>query len=49
MIRLFFCRGERIRTSDPLVPNQMRYRAALRPALRQLKNSKLTQFAEISK
>ena len=24
-------RGERIRTFDPLVPNQMRYQAALRP------------------
>ena len=24
-------RGERIRTSDPLVPNQVRYQAALRP------------------
>jgi hypothetical protein len=24
-------RGEMIRTSDPLVPNQMRYQAALRP------------------
>ncbi len=27
-----FCgRGDRIRTYDPLVPNQMRYQAALRP------------------
>ncbi len=26
-----FGRGERIRTFDPLVPNQMRYQAALRP------------------
>jgi hypothetical protein len=26
-------RGERIRTFDPLVPNQMRYQAALRPDL----------------
>jgi hypothetical protein len=25
------CRGERIRTSDSLVPNQVRYQAALRP------------------
>ena len=24
-------RGERIRTSDPLVPNQVRYQTALRP------------------
>ena len=24
-------RGERIRTSDPLVPNQVRYQAALHP------------------
>ena len=28
-----FCRGDRIRTCDPLVPNQMRYRAALLPVL----------------
>ena len=28
---LFNGRGERIRTFDPLVPNQMRYQAALRP------------------
>ena len=28
---LFDGRGERIRTFDPLVPNQMRYQAALRP------------------
>ena len=28
----YFCgRGDRIRTYDPLVPNQMRYQAALRP------------------
>jgi len=27
----FFGRGDRIRTYDPLVPNQMRYQAALRP------------------
>jgi len=26
-----FGRGERIRTSDPLVPNQVRYQTALRP------------------
>ncbi len=26
-------RGERIRTSDPLLPKQMRYQAALRPDL----------------
>ena len=26
-----FGRGDRIRTCDPLVPNQMRYQAALRP------------------
>ena len=33
-IRGLFCfcgRGDRIRTYDPLVPNQMRYQAALRP------------------
>ena len=27
----FYGRGDRIRTYDPLVPNQMRYQAALRP------------------
>ena len=26
-------RGERIRTSDPLVPNQVRYQTALRPEI----------------
>jgi hypothetical protein len=26
------CRGERIRTSDPLLPKQVRYQAAPRPA-----------------
>ena len=34
MVRAAFIqngRGERIRTSDPLVPNQVRYQAALRP------------------
>ena len=30
-LRHNFGRGERIRTFDPLVPNQMRYQAALRP------------------
>ena len=31
---LFFnCRGDRIRTCDPLLPKQMRYRAALRPVI----------------
>ena len=34
---LHFCtlngRGERIRTSDPLLPKQVRYQAALRPEL----------------
>ncbi len=29
--KLIYGRGERIRTFDPLVPNQMRYQAALRP------------------
>ncbi len=28
---IFYGRGDRIRTYDPLVPNQMRYQAALRP------------------
>ena len=27
----FFGRGEKIRTSDPLLPKQVRYQAALRP------------------
>ena len=27
----FYGRGDRIRTYDPLVPNQMRYQTALRP------------------
>ena len=30
----FCCRGDRIRTCDPLVPNQMRYQAALRSEFR---------------
>ena len=30
-LNTIFGRGERIRTFDPLVPNQMRYQAALRP------------------
>ncbi len=35
MPRAFYCfsRGDRIRTCDPLVPNQMRYRPALLPEL----------------
>ena len=28
---ILFGRGERIRTSDPLLPKQMRYQTALRP------------------
>ena len=28
---LSICRGDRIRTCDPLLPKQMRYRTALRP------------------
>ena len=31
--KVIYGRGERIRTFDPLVPNQMRYQAALRPDL----------------
>ncbi len=31
--KLSLGRGERIRTFDPLVPNQMRYQAALHPDL----------------
>ena len=27
------CRGDRIRTCDHLVPNQVRYRTALRPEM----------------
>ena len=30
----YYGRGGEIRTPDPLVPNQMRYQAALRPELR---------------
>ncbi len=33
---MFDGRGDRIRTYDPLVPNQMRYQAALLPELRRL-------------
>ena len=38
MSREAFCinRGERIRTSDLLVPNETRYQAALHPVLRNL-------------
>ena len=31
IIKELFGRGDRIRTYDPLVPNQVRYQAALRP------------------
>ena len=31
----FFGRGGKIRTCDPLVPNQMRYQTALRPEVMQ--------------
>ena len=30
-LAIIFCRGDRIRTCDTLVPNQVRYRAALHP------------------
>ncbi len=30
-MQCLFCRGDRIRTCDHLVPNQVRYRTALRP------------------
>ena len=33
MLLILNGRGERIRTSDPLVPNQVRYQTALRPEL----------------
>ncbi len=33
-MQIVFCRGDRIRTCDHLVPNQVRYRTALRPELR---------------
>jgi len=33
---LYFGRGEKIRTSDPLHPMQVRYQAALRPERREL-------------
>ena len=35
-------RGDRIRTYDPLVPNQMRYQTALRPEVEH-SNSKITR------
>ncbi len=31
MLMAFICREDRIRTCDPLVPNQVRYRPALLP------------------
>ena len=34
--RGFIGRGERIRTSDPLLPKQMRYQAALLPVLEEI-------------
>ena len=34
-----FGRGDRIRTCDPLVPNQMRYQAALHPVTKSRKFS----------
>jgi hypothetical protein len=37
-------RGERIRTFDPLVPNQMRYQAALRPDIGILTGSAIGTF-----
>ncbi len=39
-------RGERIRTFDPLVPNQMRYQAALRPDCRYCNDSKQLFWAK---
>ena len=42
---LIFCRGDRIRTCDPLLPKQMRYRTALRPVL----NSDAKVIIEIEK
>jgi hypothetical protein len=34
MVTFYFRRGTRIRTWDPLLPKQVRYRAALRPESR---------------
>ena len=43
---IIFCRGDRIRTCDRLVPNQMRYRAALHPANSfVLSGCKITRFS----
>ena len=42
---LSICRGDRIRTCDPLLPKQMRYRTALRPVL----NSDAKVIIEIEK
>ncbi len=45
---LFFGRGERIRTSDPLHPMQVRYQAALRPVDQANKYSRLFEAQERS-
>ena len=37
-------RGERIRTSDPLLPKQVRYQAALRPDLAHIVRSPTTTW-----
>ncbi len=38
LLSISFCRGDRIRTCDHLVPNQERYRTALHPVIAKLKN-----------
>jgi hypothetical protein len=38
---VFLCRGGRIRTYDPLLPKQMRYRAALHPVKNEVQRYKI--------
>ena len=42
----FFGRGEKIRTSDPLHPMQVRYQAALRPDSRETYSKLLFNFCQ---
>lgn len=44
---LFFCRDDWIRTSDPLHPMQVRYRAALHPE-RRCKNKNYNQIYKMN-
>ena len=46
---LILCRGDRIRTCDHLVPNQVRYRTALRPVFCDFASAKLRLFSEVAK